>query len=151
MPVSIPSPGAKRHARIEIVPLIDIIFFLLATFVIVSLSMVKNKGIPVNLPVAASSQPIDRKDFATITLTEKGEVFFNKQAVTRTELELALKDLLAQNPEAKIFINGDSNASFGKAVEALDTARRLGITKIAIETKTKSAAATPAPVPSATL
>ena len=56
----------------------------------------------------------------------------------------ALKDLLAQNPEPKVFINGDTNATFGKAIEALDTARRLGITKIAIETKTKPAAA---PVP----
>jgi len=140
MAIIIPSPGAKKHARIEIIPLIDIIFFLLATFVMVSLSMVKNKGIPVNLPVAATALPQDRKDFASITLTEKGEVFFNKQLVTPAELELALKDLLAQNPEPKVFINGDSNATFGKAVEALDTARRLGITKIAIETKTAAPA-----------
>jgi len=137
MPVTIPAPGAKRRARIEIIPLIDIIFFLLATFVMVSLSMVKNKGIPVNLPVAASAQPQDRKDFASITLTEKGEVFFDKRLVTNAELEVALKGLLELNPEPKVFINGDTNATFGKAVEALDTARRLGITKIAIETKTK--------------
>jgi len=144
MPVSIPSLGAKKRARIEIVPLIDIIFFLLATFVMVSLSMVKNKGIPVNLPVAASALPQDRTDFASITLTDAGEVYFNKQVVTPAELELALKDLLAQNPEPKVFINGDTNATFGKAVEALDTARRLGITKIAIETKTKATAPVPA-------
>lgn len=147
MPISIPSPSAKKHARIEIIPLIDIIFFLLATFVMVSLSMVKNKGIPVNLPVASSAQPQDRKDFASITLTEKGEVYFNKQVVTREELEASLKDLLAQNPEPKVFINGDSNATFGKAVEALDIARRLGITKIAIETKPKAAGAATNAVP----
>lgn len=143
MPISIPSPSAKKRARIEIIPLIDIIFFLLATFVMVSLSMVKNKGLAVNLPAAASAQPQDRRDSAIITLTEKGEVFFNKQLVTPAELELALQDLLAQNPEPKVFINGDSKATFGQAVEALDTARRLGITKIAIETKTLPAA-TPA-------
>jgi biopolymer transport protein ExbD len=148
MPISIPSPGAKKHARIEIVPLIDNIFFLLATFVMVSLSMVKNKGIPVNLPVAASAQPQDRKDFASISITEKGEVYFNKQIVNSGELEAALKDLLAQNPEPKVFINGDAKAEFGKAIETLDAVRRLGITKIAVETKSK-AAATPVPAPAA--
>jgi biopolymer transport protein ExbD len=146
MPVTIPSPGAKRRARIEIIPLIDIIFFLLATFVMVSLSMVKNKGIPVNLPVAATAQPQERKDFASISITEKGEVYFDKQIVTPAELEASLKDLLAQNPEPKVFINGDTKAEYGKAVEVLDTARRLGIVKIAIETRTKAppAAAPPA-------
>lgn len=144
MPVIIPSPAAKKRARIEIIPLIDIIFFLLATFIMVSLSMVKNKGIPVNLPVASTTQPQDRKDFASITLTEKGEVYFNKAMVTPAELEASLKDLLAQNPEPKVFINGDSKAEFGKAVEALDVVRRLGITKIAIETKAK-----PVPAPAA--
>ena len=140
MPVTIPSPGAKRRARIEIIPLIDIIFFLLATFVMVSLSMVKNNGIPVNLPVAATAQPQDRKDFASISITEKGEVYFDQQLVTPAELEALLKDLLAANPEPKIFINGDTKAEYGKAVEVLDAARRLGIVKIAIETRTKTAA-----------
>jgi biopolymer transport protein ExbD len=59
--VDIPSPRAKRRARIEI-PLIDIMFFLLATFVMVSLSMIRNQGINVNLPVAATSAPQDRKN-----------------------------------------------------------------------------------------
>lgn len=148
MPVTIPSPSAKRRARIEIIPLIDIIFFLLATFVMVSLSMVKNKGIPVNLPVAATAQPQERKDFASISIMEKGEVYFDKQLVTPAELEAALKDLLAANPEPKVFINGDTKAEYGKAVEVLDTARRLGIVKIAIETRTKAAAA-PAAAPAA--
>ena len=146
MPVSIPSPGAKKHARIEIIPLIDIIFFLLATFVMVSLSMVKNKGIPVNLPVAASGQPQERKDFSSITLTENGDLYFNKQQVTLPELEVVLKELTTQESEPRVFINGDQKAEFGKAVAALDIARRLGITKIAIETKPRTAASeSPAP------
>jgi biopolymer transport protein ExbD len=144
VPITIPSPRAKKHARIEIVPLIDIIFFLLATFVMVSLSMVKNKGVPVNLPSAATAQPQERKDFASISLTEKGDVYFDKEIVTPAQLELHLKDMLARNPDAKVFINGDAKAEFGKAVETLDTVRRLGITKIAIETKNR-----PAPVPNA--
>ncbi len=63
----IPSSRPKKHARIEIVPLIDIMFFLLATFVMVSLSMVKNRGIAVVLPQAASGTPEDRKDHVSIS------------------------------------------------------------------------------------
>ena len=55
---TIPSPRSTRRARIEIIPLIDIIFFLLATFVMVSLSMIQNRGIPVQLPAATTGVPL---------------------------------------------------------------------------------------------
>ncbi|MCE9609119.1 MAG: biopolymer transporter ExbD [Chthoniobacter sp.] len=137
---SIPSPRSSRRARIEIIPLIDIIFFLLATFVMVSLSMVKNHALPVHLPAAATGAPQDRADFAAITITATGGVFFNKESVTPEQLEAALRDLLASRPDPKVFINGDSKAEFGRAIEVLDQVRRLGITKIAIETQPKPAA-----------
>jgi len=135
----IPSPRSNRRARIEIIPLIDIIFFLLATFVMVSLSMVKNRAIPVNLPAATSGTPQERQDSASISITAKGEVYFNKQPVDAAQLDAALKALLAGNPEAKVFISGDTKAEFGQAVDVLDHVRRLGITRIAIETEPKAA------------
>lgn len=135
----IPSPRSNRRARIEIIPLIDIIFFLLATFVMVSLSMVKNRAIPVNLPAAATGAAQDRSEFAAITIAATGEVFFNKQPVTEEELGAALQALLAANPDPKLFISGDTKAEFGKAIAILDQARRLGVTKIAIETQPKPA------------
>jgi biopolymer transport protein ExbD len=134
----IPSPRSNRRARIEIIPLIDIIFFLLATFVMVSLSMIKNRAIPVNLPVATSGAPQERQDAAAITITAKGEVFFNKQLVDAAQLDAALQALLTSSPEAKVFISGDTKAEFGQAIEVLDHVRRLGITRIAIETKPPS-------------
>jgi biopolymer transport protein ExbD len=147
MPLQIPSPRSKKHARIEIIPLIDIVFFLLATFVMVSMSMVKNKGIPVHLPVASSGTPQERKEFTTITITATGEVYFDKQPINMEELDGALKGLLAANPEPRVFINGDAKAEFGKAIEVLDRVRKLGITKIAIETKPPAPSAS---VPGAT-
>ncbi len=132
--MNIPSPRAGRKARIEIVPLIDIIFFLLATFVMVSLSMVKNQGIAVNLPSAATSEPQERVDPTTISITADGTLFFNKEAVTREQLSARLQALKAGNPEPRVFVNGDAKAEFGVAVAVLDEARRLGIGKIAIET-----------------
>ncbi len=135
----IPSPRSKKRARIEIIPLIDIIFFLLATFVMVSLAMVKNRAIPVNLPAAATGAQQDRQESAAITITAAGEVFFNKRPVSAEQLEAALAALLAANPDPKVFISGDTKAEFGKAIAVLDQVRRLGIAKIAIETQPKPA------------
>ena len=133
----IPSPRSKRHARIEIIPLIDIMFFLLATFVMVSLSMVKSHGVPVRLPSTATGQQIEHKDFSTISVTASGQVYIDKEEVSLAQLALKLAALKADNEEFKIFINGDGDARLGLAIEVLDTARSLGITKIALETRTK--------------
>ena len=59
----------RKKARIQIIPLIDIMFFLLATFVMVSTSMIKNKGISVNLPVAETGQKEARKNYASLSVT----------------------------------------------------------------------------------
>jgi biopolymer transport protein ExbD len=131
----IPSPRSKKRARIEIIPLIDIIFFLLATFVMVSLSMVKNLGIAVQLPAAATGTPQPREDAAVITINAAGELFFNKQPVNESELEAALRQLHASDPDARVFINGDKKAEFGVAIAVLDQVRKLGVTRVAIETQ----------------
>jgi biopolymer transport protein ExbD len=133
----VPSPRSKARPRIEIIPLIDIIFFLLATFVMVSMSMVKNRGIAVNLPAAATTAPQPHEDSATISIKENGDTFYNMQAVDAAQLDAALKQLLAQNPDPHVFINGDTKAEFGKAIAVLDEVRNLGITKGAIETQAK--------------
>lgn len=135
--MNIPSPRAHKRARIEIIPLIDIVFFLLATFVMVSLSMVKNQGISVNLPVASTSAAQDRKDYTTISVNEKGDYFFNKEPITMEQLPARLAALKNTDPDPRVFINGDQKAEFGKAIAVLDEVRKLGISKVAIETKTK--------------
>src|SRR6476659_2212203 len=103
--MNIPSPRAHKRARIEIIPLIDIIFFLLATFVMVSLSMIKNQGITVNLPAAASSAPQDRKDYVALSFTAEGEFFYNKETVTLPQIADRLRAVQAENPDPKVFIN----------------------------------------------
>lgn len=131
----IPSPRSPRRARIEIIPLIDIIFFLLATFVMVSLSMVKNRGIAVNLPGAATSAPQEHRESATISISAAETLFFNQELVDEMGLEAALRQLLAQNNDPRVFIQGDAKAEFGRAIAVLDAVRKLGITKVAIETQ----------------
>jgi biopolymer transport protein ExbD len=135
--MNIPSPRSRKRARIEIIPLIDVIFFLLATFMMVSLSMVKNNGIKVNLPAASTSAPQEKNARTTISVTKDGNLFFNREPLQLSELPVRLEQLKSQQPDLKVFINGDEKAFFGNAVEVLDDLHKAGITKVAIDTKLK--------------
>jgi biopolymer transport protein ExbD len=130
----LPSTTARRP-RIEVIPLIDIIFFLLATFVMVSLSMVKNQGIPVVLPKAATGQPQQPPGrTATVTITEGGRLYVDREPVTFETLPRRLEALRAQDQELRVVFNGDELAYFGDVVKALDETRKVGLEKVAIQT-----------------
>ncbi len=135
--ITIPSPRGSRRARIEIIPLIDIMFFLLATFVMVSLSMVKNQGIAVILPAASTGAPQERKDHTTVSVTESGQLYLDKRELSQEQLVAELRKLKEQNSELRVFINGDENARLGLAIAVLDETRKLGITKVAFETRAR--------------
>src|SRR5690349_2089078 len=128
--MEIPSPRSSKKARIEVIPLIDIVFFLLATFVMVSLSMVKSKGVPVNLPVAATGQNENRDDFTSISVSADNIIYFNREQTTADALPELLKKLKAESPEPKVFINGDADSRLGVTVAVLDEVRRAGISKV---------------------
>ncbi len=132
--MEIPRLQAKRRARLEIIPLIDIIFFLLAAFVMVSLSMVKNKGIPIVLPGAATGVTSERHEHVVISISENGQLHLDKRELPETELFAELARLHASSPEIKVFIHGDQNARLGLAIAVLDQARRIGISKVIFET-----------------
>ena len=139
----IPSVSARRRARIEIIPLIDIMFFLLATFVMVSLSMVKNRGMPVRLPAAASAGPQERKSYAAITVTEAGKIYLDKEEVGLKGLPARLSKMKQGNPDLQVFIHGDERAPFGSVAHVLDEVRLQGITKVAIQTRNTREAGRP--------
>jgi biopolymer transport protein ExbD len=142
--MNIPSPVARKRARIEIIPLIDIMFFLLATFLMVSLRMITNLGVPVHLPSATTSTAQDTKDYVMISITEQGDVFYNKEKIDAAKIRVYLEDLKKTVADPKVFINGDENVVFGKVVAVLDAARAVGITKIAINTKREPPPKSPA-------
>ncbi len=133
--MEIPSPRSRKRPRIEIIPLIDVVFFLLATFMLVSLSMVKNQGIPVNLPVASTSAAQKRAGYVSITVTEHGGILWDKEAILLKDLPAHLAKLKATTADPRIFLNGDTKAELGNAVAVLDAVRQAGITMVAIETK----------------
>ena len=131
--MKIPS-SAPRRPRIEVIPLIDIMFFLLATFVMVSLSMVKNQGIAVALPKAATGQAQAPAPTATVTVTEAGKLYLDQEEVSVDTLPSKLERRHQQDPELRVVFNGDELAYFGDVVKALDQARKAGVDKVAIQT-----------------
>lgn len=133
--MKLPRSYAKRRARIEIVPLIDIIFFLLATFVMVSLSMIKNEGVPVNLPTAATAVPQIRQDSMTVSVTAQGEIFMDKVPMTAESLKARLETWKAGQTDPKVFIHGDENVPFKFMMQVMDTVRSVGIVKVAMQTR----------------
>lgn len=127
----------KKKARIEIIPLIDIVFFLLATFAMTSLSMVKNQGVSVNLPVASTSRQIEsEKAVVTLSVKEDGTIYLDKEEMEMSGVESRLSEIVKTHADVNVVINGDEKAYFGKAISLLDTVRRLGISKVSIRTKT---------------
>jgi biopolymer transport protein ExbD len=133
--------GTGKRARIEIIPLIDIIFFLLATFIMVSLSMTKNQGVQVQLPNAGSAASLgDQKEMEkalTLSVTERGEVFFNKEKIAIAQLPLKLQTYKATAKDPRVLVNGDAGAGFKYVVAVLDEVRKIGITKVGINTDRK--------------
>ncbi|MCE9592635.1 MAG: biopolymer transporter ExbD [Planctomycetes bacterium] len=135
------SRGGRKRARIEIIPLIDIIFFLLATFIMVSLSMSKNQGVNVALPTAGTAASLgDQQELdkaVTLSVNEKGDVFWNKEKITLAQLPMRLQTLKASSKDPKVILNSDGSADFKYVVALLDEVRRVGIAKVGINTDKK--------------
>ncbi len=126
--------AAKKKARIEIIPMIDTMFFLLVFFMIATLSMTIQHGMPVNLPEAASTtdkiaEPI------SLTITENGDLFYNKEMIILSQLKNRLVKLSRTTKEPSIVINADEQVAHGIVVKVMDTVRLSGIHNMAIATK----------------
>jgi biopolymer transport protein ExbD len=127
--------GSKK-ARIEIIPMIDTVFFLLVFFMISALSMSRFTGVQVNLPKAASGTQPPSKTIV-ISLTTDDQLFFNKTLVPRESLQTSLQAELAKNPELLVVINADDGVQHGKVVEIMDQARQSGAARMSIAVKPK--------------
>jgi biopolymer transport protein ExbD len=124
------SPVPHKRARIEIIPLIDIMFFLLASFMMVSLSQAHMKGIRVNLPAAQGPPPSGVKDFVSIKVLEGNAIFFDNQYVSDDEVLSRLFDLHRANADVKISLSAAPKAVYGDVMAVLDKIRSVGITKV---------------------
>src|ERR1700759_2759894 len=129
------SPVPIKRARIEIIPLIDIMFFLLAAFMLVSLTMINMKGIDVNLPTATSAQPNNLPDFTIVSIDALLDIYFEKEKVAKEDVLPRLQKLYDANHNIRIFVRADKDATYENVVFVLDKARTAGIQKVGLEIK----------------
>jgi biopolymer transport protein ExbD len=133
----------SAEARIEIVPLIDIMFFLLAAFMLVSLSMVSLKSMKVNLPTATAANTDTKKDIVDVSIDKSGAVYLDKRPVRDDQVTEGLAAMKRTNPQVRVFISGDRDARYGAVVHALDLVRSAGIDKVAFEIQHNPSGKTP--------
>jgi biopolymer transport protein ExbD len=122
-----------RKGRIEIIPMIDVMFFLLVTFMLASLAMQSLNSVAVNLPKGRAAA-LKHKEPVTLTVTQDKKLFLDKTPVTLDSLAFTLKRML-QGQEPGLVVNADSDAPEGVVVEAMLAARRAGVEHFQIAVK----------------
>ncbi|HZL46874.1 MAG TPA: biopolymer transporter ExbD [Opitutaceae bacterium] len=134
----------RKKVRIEIIPLIDVIFFLLATFVLFTLSLNRIQSVPVDLPFASTEQnpnPEQPKDLLTLQVSDQGNLYLNKELIDIDELAPRLEQFIRQTQggidAARVLVAGDDRAKWGVTVKVLDEVRKAHIAKVSMETRTR--------------
>ncbi len=130
------SPLPKKHGRLEIIPLIDIMFFLLAAFMLVSLQRQHLLSVKADLPTATMATAATKPALTMLTVDRFGQVAIDGQSSTFPELDRFLKGKLAGNANWPVYIQGHRETTHGSIIGVLDFVRRAGISKVAIAVKT---------------
>ena len=119
-----------KKARIEIIPLIDIMFFLLASFMLASLALIRLQSIKMDLPTGQQATKSSRKDIVNLKVTRNGDIYLDKTLVSSVELRSYLSNDFRTNASVAVYITGDPEATHGMIIDALDLVRQEGIQKV---------------------
>ncbi len=128
--MKIGSPFPHKKARIEIIPLIDIMFFLLASFMLASLSKIRLQSIKMDLPTATVAKRDFKPDIVNIGVRKDGQLFLEKKEVNLVDLQTYLSNRFRVNTNVPVYISGDKDATHGMIIGVLDMVRRTGIQKV---------------------
>ncbi|MBC7980798.1 MAG: biopolymer transporter ExbD [Armatimonadetes bacterium] len=136
MPVELQRPSGDEgdEARIEIIPLIDIMFFLLAAFMLVSLSMTQLHRVPITLPDASTGIPDTKTPLFQIAIDANGVTTWDSEIVTLSEITIRLKANALPN-EVRVLIAADEDARHKQVLGVLNAVRDAGIQKVSFESK----------------
>jgi len=124
-------PVKRKHSRIEIIPLIDIMFFLLASFMMVSLQMDQTQNIPVNLPAVADAPHDFKPDMLNVAVDKSGQAWVEKKAVSLGDLGIIVSNRFRVDTNLPVYISGDRDTLHGAMADVLETVRRAGVQKVA--------------------
>src|SRR5947208_5963483 len=128
--MKIGSPFPHKKARIEIIPLIDIMFFLLASFMMASLSMMRLQSIKMDLPTATTAKRDFKPDIVNIAVDKLGDISIDKTPMNLVEVHTYLSNKFRVNTNFPVYISGDKDATHGAVIRVLDLVRREGLQKV---------------------
>lgn len=124
------SPIPHRKSRIEIIPLIDIMFFLLASFMMVSLQMTKTENLRVDLPKAAAARPDFQPNMINFAVDREGHVFYAKQPVSAEQVMEVVSNRFRFDTNTPVSISGDLATPHGHMVQVYEWVRSVGVQKV---------------------
>ena len=125
------SPVPHKHSRIEIIPLIDVMFFLLASFMMVSLNMSKLNAVKVDAPIAVTGDKDIKADVFNIAVNKQGELFIGESNTTLLNLGIVLSNRFhGAGTNVPIYVTGDRDTPHGVVLTVLDLVRRAGIQRV---------------------
>jgi biopolymer transport protein ExbD len=125
-----------RKARIEIIPMIDVMMFLLVFFVLISLNVIPALGIKTSLPGSAQPEKLTVRKHAVVTVAKTGEVQLDGSGYSLPGLSSALKQMKSSD-DVDVVINSDKEVSVQQLVDVMDSIKSAGITSIAIASSKK--------------
>lgn len=128
----------RRRVQIEIIPMIDVMMFLLVFFVMISLNVIPITGLKTQLPQASQAEQMELVKHLVITLAEDGHLEAEGQVYTVAELPALIRAQTAAHPQLDVIINGDRNARIDGLVQIMDRVRAEGIQQVAIAAKKAS-------------
>ena len=140
MPVKLGSKlASENEAKIEVIPLIDIMFFLLASFMLVSLSMVNLQRVKVTLPTATTATQELKSDLIPLSVDKAGIIYLEKNPIGPAELAQTLQTRHQANAKLRVLVSGDQDARPGDVIHALDIVRSAGIENVSFEIRAPAA------------
>ncbi len=133
--MKIRTPIPEKKSRLEIIPLIDIMFFLLASFMMISLQMQIVRTVKANLPTATLATSSTKPDIVNLLVNRDGQVSVDKKAISFADLTTLLTNRYSVNTNLPVYITGSSDATHGSVIYVLDLVKRAGISHVAIAVK----------------
>jgi biopolymer transport protein ExbD len=127
---------SKSVPQPMIIPLVDIIFFLLVFFMISTIYMVEQKTIPINLPAVSTAQTEDTKQIP-LTLTAAGEIYLEQEEIPLPYLASHIQKNLKENPDTAFVLRADKRLEYGKVIEVLDILKNSGVRRVSVATEIK--------------
>lgn len=128
----------KRHARIEIIPMIDVMMFLLVFFVLLSINVIPSRGLSTTLPQSSSAAQVNPEKPVVVTITRDGALQVDGADTTLEALGARVKEKAGDVEKAQVTLKTDEGTLMQRVIDVMDALKAASVSKISIATRAKS-------------